>query len=244
MKTLYIDCSMGVAGDMFAAALLELTDKPAESLRELNDLEIPGAVFTCKKIKRNYTEGTLVSVMTDEEESAEHIHRTIHDIEKIVRNDLKTSDKVKDSIMSVYDLIAQAESEVHGLPKDEIRFHEVGSIGSLCDIAAVCYLIDKLNTDQIIASAVHAGKGSVKCAHGILPVPAPATAIILKDIPYYSKEEIEGELCTPTGAALLKSFVKEFKEMETSSAKKTGYGMGTKDLGIPGCLRICLLEDN
>ena len=114
---------------------------------------------------------------------------------------------------------------------------------AIADITAVCYLIDKLNADVIYASPVHVGKGTVKCAHGILPVPAPATAEILKGIPIYSREEINGELCTPTGAALLKHFVKEFRQMPLMSIEKTGYGMGHKDFVFANCVRVFLGED-
>ena len=121
---------------------------------------------------------------------------------------------------------------------------EVGTMDAVADVTAVCYLIDKLGVREIYASPVHVGKGTVRCAHGILPVPAPATAEILKDIPIYSREEINGELCTPTGAALLKRFVKQFRTMPVMKTSKIGYGMGTKDFPIANCVRAILGEDD
>lgn len=135
-----------------------------------------------------------------------------------------------------------AESQVHGRPVDQVHFHEVGSMDAIADVTAICYLIDKLKVDRIVASPVHVGRGTVRCAHGILPVPAPATAILLKDIPIYSKELIEGELCTPTGAALLKTFATEFTQMPMMSVRKIGYGMGSKDFPIANCVRAVLGE--
>ncbi len=141
-------------------------------------------------------------------------------------------------IMStVTTLIAEAESKAHDKPVSEIHFHEVGTMDAIADIASVCLLLHKLAPDQIIASPIHVGSGQVKCAHGILPVPAPATAYILKDVPIYSGQ-IRGELCTPTGAALLKHFVTSFGEMPMMTPTSTGYGMGKKDFPAANCVRI------
>jgi uncharacterized protein (TIGR00299 family) protein len=145
--------------------------------------------------------------------------------------------------MAVYNLLAQAESHVHGVPVDRIHFHEVGELDALADITAVCLLIHKLQPTQILASPVHVGSGTVRCAHGILPVPAPATAELLKGIPIYSGE-IRGELCTPTGAALLKHFVREFVSMPAMIPTAIGYGMGKKDFPIANCIRAILGEES
>ena len=262
MRILYIDCSMGAAGDMLTGSLLELTDDPGRSLQELNELGIPGVVFECERTQKNGIEGTHVHVLVNGEEEGEHHHHHDHDhdhhhehehehhhhhsgmheISHIVNDHLNVSDEIKKKVMDVYSLIADAESQVHGMPVDQVHFHEVGSMDAVADITAVSYLIDKLGVDEIIASPVHVGRGTVRCAHGILSVPAPATAVILKDIPIYSKEEIEGELCTPTGAALLKTFVSGFRRMPVMSVKKIGYGMGTKDFKVANCLRTYLAD--
>jgi len=133
-------------------------------------------------------------------------------------------------------LIAQAESQAHDVPVEEIHFHEVGTMDALADIAAVCLLMDKLSPNRVIVSPVHVGSGQVRCAHGILPVPAPATAYILQDVPVYGGK-IKGELCTPTGAALLKYFATDFGEMPVMKIRAIGYGMGKKDFEAANCVR-------
>lgn len=170
----------------------------------------------------------------------DHSHRSLHDIHHII-DDLKLPEAVRTDILAVYRLIAEAESKTHDKPVSEIHFHEVGTMDAIADIASVCLLLHKLAPDQIIASPIHVGSGQVKCAHGILPVPAPATAYILKDIPIYSGS-IQGELCTPTGAALLKHFVTRFDQMPLMTPASTGYGMGTKDFPAANCVRAILGE--
>ena len=170
----------------------------------------------------------------------DHSHRSLHDIHHII-DDLKLPEAVRTDILAVYRLIAEAESKAHDKPVSEIHFHEVGTMDAIADIASVCLLLHKLAPVQIIASPIHVGSGQVKCAHGILPVPAPATAYILKDIPIYSGS-IQGELCTPTGAALLKHFVTRFDQMPLMTPASTGYGMGTKDFPAANCVRAILGE--
>ena len=151
----------------------------------------------------------------------DHSHRSLHDIHHII-DDLKLPEAVRTDILAVYRLIAEAESKAHDKPVSEIHFHEVGTMDAIADIASVCLLLHKLAPDQIIASPIHVGSGQVKCAHGILPVPAPATAYILKDIPIY-RGSIQGELCTPTGAALYaKHFVTRFDQMPLMTPASTG----------------------
>lgn len=170
-----------------------------------------------------------------------HHHASLHMIEHIVW-DLHLPKKVEEDVLAVYQLIAQAESQVHGVPVTEIHFHEVGTMDAVADVAAVCLLMHEIGPDKVVASPIHVGSGTVKCAHGVLPVPAPATALILKDLPIYSREDIQGELCTPTGAALLKHFVEEFGPMPVMSTKAIGYGMGKKDFKIANCVRVLVGE--
>jgi len=148
-------------------------------------------------------------------------------------------DKVRDDVMAVYGLIAEAESHAHGMPVDQIHFHEVGTMDAVADITAVCLLMDMISPDQVICTPVHVGSGKVRCAHGLLPVPAPATAYILRDVPIYGGR-IQGELCTPTGAALLKHFVTSFGDMPPMKAERIGYGMGNKDFEAANCVRAIL----
>ena len=141
--------------------------------------------------------------------------------------------------MAVYGLIAEAESHAHNQPVDQIHFHEVGTMDAVADVTAVCYLMNKIAPDQVVVSPVHVGSGKVRCAHGILPVPAPATAYILQGVPIYGGR-IQGELCTPTGAALLKHFATRFGDMPTMVTEKIGYGMGKKDFEAANCVRAIL----
>ncbi len=167
-----------------------------------------------------------------------HHHSGLHDIEHVVSS-LNVSDRVKKDVMDVYGLIAEAESAAHGVSVSEIHFHEVGTMDAVADITAVCMLMEALDPDEVVVSPVHVGSGKVRCAHGILPVPAPATAYILKDAPIYGGR-IEGELCTPTGAALLKHFAARFGDMPVMRVEKIGYGMGKKDFPAANCVRAML----
>ena len=171
-----------------------------------------------------------------------HHHSSLHDIEHIVCGHLPIPERVRQQVMAVYRLIAEAESHAHGVPVTEIHFHEVGTLDAVADITAVCLLMDRLSPDEVVASPVHVGSGQVKCAHGILPVPAPATAYILRDVPIYGGG-IRGELCTPTGAALLRHFVTRFGDMPPMRTQAIGYGMGKKDFAAANCVRAMLGED-
>ena len=246
MKTLYIDCGMGAAGDMLTAALLELHPDREGFLQKLNGLGIPGVTFIAERSTKCGINGTHIRVAVHGEEETEHMHDHHHhhgsmeDIRSIVSR-LRIPTTVKLDILAVYEEIAQAESHVHGVPVEQIHFHEVGTMDAIADITAVCLLIHELKLDQILASAVHVGSGQVRCAHGILPVPAPATAHILQNIPIYGGS-IKGELCTPTGAALLKHIVDEFGDMPAMKVKTIGYGMGKKDFERANCVRVLLGE--
>ena len=157
------------------------------------------------------------------------------DIENII-NGLNVSDKVKADALAVYGLIAEAESRAHGKPVTDIHFHEVGTMDAVADIAGVCVLLEQIAPDRIIVSPLATGYGQVRCAHGILPVPAPATASIIEGIPTYSGD-VEGELLTPTGAALLRHFAGSFGPRPVMTIEKTGYGMGRKDFAKANMLR-------
>ncbi len=176
----------------------------------------------------------------DHEHHHHHHHSSMADIEEIIKS-LRIQDNVKADIIEVYKLIAEAESNAHGKPVTDIHFHEVGTMDAIADITSVCLLMNKIGAKKICASAVNVGSGQVHCAHGILPVPAPATAFILKEVPIYSGH-ITGELCTPTGAALLKHFVGNFGNMPQLKISAIGYGMGKKDFEAANCVRAILGE--
>ena len=262
MRTLYIDCGMGAAGDMLTAALLELLPNKDAFLHRMNHLGIPGVVVSAEKSVKCGITGTHFSVKVHDVEEDDHLHDHCHDhghthdhhhdhhhhhhhgsmdqIRSIV-NGMSIPTMVKLDIMAVYSEIAEAESHAHGVPVDQIHFHEVGSMDAVADITAVCLLMHELDVDRVIASAVHVGSGTVCCAHGVLPVPAPATAYILKNVPIYGGK-IQSELCTPTGAALLKHFVEDYGDMPTMKISKIGYGMGKKDFERANCVRVMLGE--
>ena len=312
MKTLYLECGMGAAGDMLTAALLELMPDPEAAVTELNSLGIPGVQFSKEAVSKCGIGGTHMTVKVHGEEESEemfhhhhehhdhsheqehdhesachehhdhlhehedhehthehthehedhehahehshehthehgdaghthHHHSSLHDIEHIVCGHLNIPDQVKQDVMAVYGLIAEAESHAHGVPVTEIHFHEVGTMDAIADITAVCLLMNKIAPDQVIVSPVHVGSGHVHCAHGILPVPAPATAYILNGVPMYGGA-VKGELCTPTGAALLKHFATRFGDMPVMRTEAIGYGMGKKDFEQANCIRAMLGE--
>lgn len=251
MKTLYLDCGMGAAGDMLTAALVELMLDPDGFIDRLNSLGIPHVKYIKEKSVKCGITGTHISVLVEGHEEDEHMHdhhhdhdhghhhhSGMHDIEHIVHS-LSLPTMVKLDVLAVYKIIAEAESKVHGRPVSEIHFHEVGTMDAVADVAAVCLLINELEPDEIVVSPVHVGSGLVKCAHGILPVPAPATALILEGVPIYGGS-IKGELCTPTGAALLKYYADRFGDMPVMKIDSIGYGMGKKDFEAANTVRAML----
>ena len=293
MKTLYLECNMGAAGDMLMAALLELHPDPDGFIQRLNALQIPGVQVKAEPSIKCGITGTHVSVAVygieeesldaephvhehehdhehehghehdhehehghehehehehghehehEHEHSHAHHHSGMHEIEHILSH-LPVSDKVRKDALGVYGLIAQAESSVHGKPVDQVHFHEVGALDAVADIVGVCMLIEELAPDRILSSPIHVGSGHVYCAHGILPVPAPATANILLGVPTYGGA-IKGELCTPTGAALLKYFASKFGVMPVMRVQQIGYGLGKKDFKAANCLRALFGEND
>ncbi len=252
MKILYLDCGMGAAGDMLTSALLELLPDRGSFVDELNSLGIPGVTFKPETSFKCGIKGTHMSVLVNGVEldesrnDAHHEHHAHHHssnlgtIEERISS-LPLNSRVRDHVLEVYRLIAEAESEVHGVSVQEIHFHEVGTLDAIADVVAVCLLMDRISPDEVIVSPVHVGTGQVHAAHGILPVPAPATAVLLKGVPIYGGE-IYGELCTPTGAALLRHFATRFGTMPVMQTSAIGYGMGMKDFPRANCVRAILGE--
>jgi uncharacterized protein (TIGR00299 family) protein len=244
---------MGAAGDMLTASLASAAGDISSVQKELNEIGIPGVEYIVENTKKMGVTGTSVRVLVNgaEEETEDvhedhhdhehhHHHASMADIENII-NGLSVSEKVKNDAVNVYKIIAEAESKVHGESVSEIHFHEVGAMDAVADITACCYLADKIGADKIIVSPVRTGKGHVHCAHGILPVPAPATANILMDVPNY-QGDIDGEMCTPTGAALIKYFADGFGSQPVMTTEAMGYGMGKKDFTAANCVRAFLGE--
>lgn len=187
----------------------------------------------------------------------EHSHTSLRDVEAIIE-ELNLPKAAKENALGVYKIIAEAESHAHGVPTDEVHFHEVGQMDAIADISAVCLLMHKIGAEAISVSDIHLGCGHVHCAHGVMDVPTPATAYIAEDLPTYS-DGLKGELCTPTGVALLKYFGTEFggrfeelvqnaseriaEKPEGTAAAKIGRGTGRKDFERPNCVSVILVED-
>lgn len=269
MKTLYIECHMGAAGDMLMAALYELlADKP-EFLNTMNGLGLPGVRVEAQAASTCGIAGTHMAVTVDgQEETADahhgnghvHVHHTAHEhdhaqehehdhhhhhatpgyIGEIITS-LPLPETVKAQAKAVYDAIAQAEAKAHGCPVSDVHFHEVGALDAVADVTGVCYALYLLAPEQIVVSPVHVGSGTVRCAHGVMPVPAPATANLLEGVPIYGGT-VQGELCTPTGAALLAHFAQSFGPLPAMVTKAVGVGIGTRQFNQANCVRAFLGE--
>jgi len=256
MKILYYDCFCGISGDMNLAALIDLGVPKEYLVQELSKLNLnyEYEIKIEKSMKLGIT-GTRVDVIlkdklkdkihiseqaSHEHNHEQHHHRNLKDIEEII-NSSDLSDKVKKLSLDMFMKVAEAEAKVHGKTLYEVHFHEVGAIDSIVDMVGAAICLDYLKVDKIIASPVQVGGGFVKCAHGIMPVPAPATTEILKNIPI-NTGIVQFETTTPTGAAILAANAHEFTQKVDFSIKKIGYGIGHRDLEIPNVLRVYLGE--
>ena len=282
MRTLYIECRMGAAGDMLMSALYELMDEEQkkEFLERMNGLGLPGVKITSRKSSTCGISGTHMEVTVYGEEEHEHEHGHEHGhgephpghhghgheemhgdhhghehggthpghhhadplhISELIGG-LDLPEEVRANAGQVYDAIADAEAKAHGCPVEQVHFHEVGTLDAVADVTGVCYAMYLLKPERIVVSPVHVGSGTVRCAHGIMPVPAPATANLLSGVPMYGGS-IQGELCTPTGAALLVHFADSFGDMPVMSGTDVGIGIGTKEFDQANCVRIFLGEE-
>lgn len=250
MKVLYLECRMGASGDMLMGALSELVDQK-KFIEIMNHAGIEGVEFSATSQTKCGIMGTHMEVLIHGHEEMEHVHHehtehehhhhhhaSMNEIQHTIMS-LNVSDEVKRNALVIYQSIAEAESHVHGIPVTEIHLHEVGMKDAIADIVGNCVLMEMIHPDMVYASNVAVGNGTVHCAHGILPVPAPATAYLLQGIPFYPGK-IEGELCTPTGAALLKYFVSSFQDMPPMVCEQIGYGLGTKEFEQANVLRTFL----
>lgn len=250
MKILYYDCFSGISGDMNLGALLDLGIDKSYLINELKKIKLDEYEIEVSKELKQGIEGTKVNVIVKEKHhhhnhkhghSHSHSHhRHYSDIKKMIEgSDL--SENVKSGSLKVFEKIGIAEAKIHGKTLEEIHFHEVGAVDSIVDIVGAAILIEKLGVEQIYSSSVQVGGGFVKCAHGTFPVPAPATTEILSGIPI-KKGVVEHETTTPTGAAILASYVNVFDDKAQLKIEKTAYGIGHKDFGIPNVLRVHLAE--
>lgn len=267
MKTLYIECNMGAAGDMLTAALMELLPDPDAFVQRMNAIGVPDMHMERSEVVRCGVRGSHVSVkiggveeVSDDVPECEpdhchdhhehhhdhhshahnHSHAGLKDVEAIVAT-LDLPEAVKRDVYGVYSLIAEAEAHAHGCDVAQIHFHEVGMMDAVTDVSAVCLLMHLIGAERVVVSPITTGYGEVRCMHGVVPVPAPATAYLLQGMPAQAGR-IRGELLTPTGAALLKYFADDFGWMPRMCIEKIGCGMGMKEFEAANCVRVMLGE--
>ncbi|RBW67956.1 nickel pincer cofactor biosynthesis protein LarC [Bacillus taeanensis] len=244
MRTLYFDCFSGISGDMTIGALLDLGGDAARLKTELAKLNIETEYELKweKVVKKGVSATKFDVILTNHQEDHHHHHdhhRHYSDIvEMITGADL--NENVTKMALSIFEKIGRAEAKIHNMPFEKVHFHEVGAVDSIVDIVGTCILLDALDISQIAASPVPVGNGRIRIAHGLYPVPAPATLEVLKGIPI-QQTDIKGELTTPTGAGILSALVHEFGSLPSCTAEAIGYGAGTKDFpDHPNVLRVIL----
>ena len=263
MKTLYFDCSSGISGNMTLGALLEIVGDENYLLDEIKKLNIDGYKIEISKQVKNGITGTYVDVILDddhhhehhhdhdhdhthEHEHHHHEHRNLNDVYSVIDNS-SIDEKSKDLAKRIFLRVAKAESKVHNKPLEEVHFHEVGAIDSIIDIVGTAVLINKINPDRIISSVVNDGYGFIECAHGTMSVPVPATSEIFANSNVKFRQiDIDAELVTPTGAAIIAELAEDFTTLPAMVTDKIGWGTGSKDLKIPNVLKVYYgdMQDN
>lgn len=234
-RILYFDIVNGISGDMTIAALLGLGISKEIFLEEIKKLNL-GDEFNINIQEKN--ESGIVGIKVEVITKEVNTHRHLSDIYEIIDKS-SLNDSVKENAKKIFMVIAEAEAKVHGTTIDKIHFHEVGAIDSIVDVVSACILVDLLCVDKIYATTVPVGSGFVKCDHGLMPVPAPATIEILKGVPI-KLNTVKGECTTPTGAAIIKTLCDDFVDVLELEVKQIGYGMGHKKFEIPNILRSVL----
>lgn len=261
MKTLYFDCSSGISGNMTLGALLELVGDENYLLEELKKLNIDEYKIEISKQVKNGITGTYVNVILEtdghhadhehshnnesghahthkHEHHHHHEHRNLYDVNTIIDNSSLDAN-IKDLAKRIFLRVAKAEAKVHNKPLEEVHFHEVGAIDSIVDIVGTAILINKINPDRIISSVVNDGYGFIECAHGTMAVPVPATSEIFAESKVKFRQiDIDTELVTPTGAAIISELAEDFTTLPAMVIEKIGWGTGSKDLKIPNVLKV------
>ena len=233
MRAVYLDCFSGLSGNMFLGALVD-AGVPEAALREVIDkINIKGFSLIVKSVDKVGIHATHIDV----DLTSKHHHRGLSDILKLIR-EAEIPEAVKEKACLVFQRLGAAEAKVHGMPLEKVHFHEVGAVDAIIDIVGTVFGFHYLGIDRIYCSPLRVGRGFVKAAHGIMPIPAPATAELLNGIPWYPGD-IDRELVTPTGAALVAELCSGFGDRPTGFlSEKTAYGAGTWDLIIPNVLRL------
>lgn len=239
MRILYYDCFAGISGDMNLGAMIDLGVDAAYLENELRKLNIEGFHLEITKDLRRGISGTKAEVIVENPDNEKHRH--LRHVEEIINNST-LSETVKANSLKIFKLIAFAEAKVHSIAVERVHFHEVGALDSIADIVGAAICLDFLKVDKVLSSPIQLGGGTVKCAHGIMPVPAPATALIVENVPV-KLGLVQHEATTPTGAAILVATVDEFTELINFPITKTAYGIGHRDVSeVPNVLRVFLSE--
>jgi pyridinium-3,5-bisthiocarboxylic acid mononucleotide nickel chelatase len=237
MRTLYFDCFAGASGNMILGALVALGVDETELIGQIKRLDVSGFDLEIKTVDRSGISATHVEVKVPRE----HAHRHLHTIEKII-DDSRLSENVKTRATAIFKRLAEAEAKIHGIDIQKVHFHEVGAMDAIIDVVGACVGFEMLGIEKFACSKIHVGSGFAQMAHGKFPVPPPAVAELLKNAPIYSTE-IEGELITPTGAAIISIVCEEFGRIPEMRVEKTAYGAGTREYkGFPNVLRLMLGE--
>ena len=251
MKTLYFDCSSGICGNMVLGALLDIVGEDNYLLEELSKVNAKGYKIEISQKNKNGISGKYVDVIVDGKDEYgnhhhvegehHHEHRNLFDVNKII-DESSLDEKTKDLAKRIFLRVANAEAKVHGKPLEEVHFHEVGAIDSIVDIIGTAILINKINPDKILSSTVNEGKGFIKCAHGVMSVPVPATSEIFSSSNVTFKQiDVDTELVTPTGAAIIAELAESFENIPKMQIEKIGWGAGFKDIEtIPNILKVIL----
>jgi hypothetical protein len=239
MKIAYFDCFAGASGDMILGALVDV-GLPLEGLRsELQKLNLTGYDLLAEPVVKKGIGATQVSILVDSGHHPHH-HRHLHDIEKIIDSS-ELDQSVKENSIHIFRRLAAAEAKVHRTAIESVHFHEVGAVDAILDVVGSAIGLHHLGIEKVYCSPIHVGSGTVECAHGTFPVPAPATAELVKNIPVYSTG-VKAELLTPTGAAILTTVAKGFGPLPELTVERLGYGAGTADPPIPNLLRVFIGE--
>ena len=239
MKVAYFDCFAGASGDMILGSLLDAGLEPARLKDEIAKLRLSHYEIDVRKVSKRGIGGSQALVLIDEDHHHHH-HRHLHDIEEIIEGS-SLDDGVKKQSLAVFGRLAKAEAHVHQTRVENIHFHEVGAMDSIIDVVGSVAGLAALGIERVFCSALHVGSGTVECAHGTLPVPAPATAELIKGKPIYSTG-VSGELLTPTGAAILTTLAEGFGPMPPMTVERIGYGAGSSEPAIPNLLRLMVGE--
>jgi pyridinium-3,5-bisthiocarboxylic acid mononucleotide nickel chelatase len=237
MKTLYFDCFAGASGNMILGGLVSLGVDERELIEQIKLLDITDFKLEFTTVNKSGISAIHANVIVPHENA----HRHLHTIEKLI-NDTKLSDKIKQRAIKIFTNLAKAEAKVHGIDVQKVHFHEVGAMDAIIDVVGSCIAFEMLGIENFACSKIHVGSGFVNMAHGKFPVPPPAVAELLKGIPIYSTEII-GELCTPTGAAIISTLSTSYGEIPNLVTEKIGFGAGTRDYeNFPNVIRLILGE--